>query len=224
MKIKPGTVETSPKRVRVYKDGQVVADSTEPRLVWENPFYPQYYFPESDVRVDLLDPALVHRPTEDEPGGGRRVPLLRLDWDAMDAWFEEDEEIIVHPRSPYTRVDALRSQRHIRVEVDGVEVANSTAAVILFETYLPTRYYLPKTDVRMDLLSPSDTQTSCPYKGTANYYDVTIDGATHEDLVWWYPSPLPESAPIANHVCFFNEKVDIFVDGEPLRRPRTKWS
>lgn len=224
MKVKPGTVETSPKRVRAFKDGAVVADSSAPRLVWENPFYPMYYFPESDVRIDLLDAALVHHPAEDEPGGGRRTPLVKVDWDGMDAWFEEDEEITVHPRSPYVRVDALRSQRHVRVEVDGVEVANSNSAILLFETHLPTRYYLPKTDVRMDLLTPTDTHTSCPYKGTASYYEVTVDGTTHEDLVWWYPAPLAESAPIASLVCFYNEKVDIFVDGEPAGRPRTKFS
>lgn len=224
MKIKPGTVETSPKRVRALKDGQVVADSVSPRLVWENPFYPQYYFAESEVRADLLDPTVVHRPGDDEPGGGRSTPLVRLDWDAMDAWFEEDEQIIVHPRSPYVRIDALRSQRHVRVSVDDVDVAASNAPTLLFETGLPTRYYLPKTDVRMDLLSPSDTQTACPYKGSASYYDVTVNGSAHGDLAWWYPSPLAESAPIANLVCFYNEKVDIEIDGEPVARPRTKWS
>ncbi len=224
MKIRPGHVEVSPKRVRAIKNGTVVADSTAPRLVWENPFYPQYYFPVADVRLDLLNEDDVHMPGDDEPGGGRTTPLVKLHWDAMDTWFEEDEEVIVHPRNPYVRVDALRSQRHVRVEVDGVTVADSTNAILLFETHLPTRYYLPKTDVRMDLLRPSETHTSCPYKGTASYYDLVIDGTVHEDLVWWYPSPLAESAPIAGHVCFYNERVDIVVEGERLARPRTTFS
>lgn len=224
MKMKIGTVETSPKRVRAFKDGTVVADSRAPRLVWENPFYPTYFFPEGDVDLDTVDDALIHRPADDEPGGGRQVPLVKLDWDAMDAWFEEDEEIMVHARSPYVRIDALRSQRNVRVEIDGVEVANSDSPVLLFETHLPTRYYLPKTDVRMDLLRPTDTQTSCPYKGAASYYGVEVDGEIHDDLVWWYPSPLAESAPIAGYVSFYNEKVDLFVDGEPIGRPKTKFS
>ncbi len=224
MKVKVGTVETSPKRVRAFKDGVAVVDSLRPRLVWENPFYPSYFFAEDDVNLDLLDDALVHRPADDEPGGGRNTPLVKIDWDAMDGWFEEDEEIIVHPRSPYVRIDALRSQRHVRVEIDGVTVADSKAPVILYETHLPTRYYLPKTDVRMDLLRATETHTACPYKGVASYYSVEIDGQTHDDLVWWYPSPLAESAPIAGMVCFYNEKLDIFVDDEPLRRPNTKFS
>lgn len=219
-----GHVETSAKRVRAFLDGTVVADTTSPRLVWENPFYPSYFLPESDVRLDLLDPSVVHRPTGDEPGAGGPTPLVRLDWQAMDAWFEEDERVIVHPRSPYVRVDALRSQRHVRVVLDDVEVASSRSPVLLFETHLPTRFYLPLPDVRMDLLRPSSTQTACPYKGVATYHDVVVSGRTHRDLVWSYATPLPESAPIAGLLCFYNEKVDLWIDGERQPRPRTKFS
>ena len=99
---------------------------------------------------------------------------MRFDWDAMDGWFEEDEEIFTHPRSPYTRVDILDSSRHVRVIVEGVTVAESSGPKLLFETDLPTRFYLPKVDVHMDLLVPTDTDSHCPYKGTARYWSVRV--------------------------------------------------
>jgi uncharacterized protein (DUF427 family) len=132
----------------------------------------------------------------------------------MDAWFEEDEPVYTHPRSPYTRVEALASSRHVRVEVDGVTVADSHRPTILFETGLPPRYYVPLTDVRQDLLRPSETQTRCPYKGTAEYFSVEVGGKVHADLVWIYRTPLPESAKVAGLVCFYDERVDLYVDGE----------
>ena len=154
---------------------------------------------------------------------------LTFDWDAMDAWFEEDEQVDVHARDPYTRVDVLQSSRHVQVEVDGIVVADSHQPRMLFETGLPTRSYLPKTDVRMDLLRPSDTRTQCPYKGTAHYYDLVMDLAigdsgedsVHEDLAWWYPTPLLESIGIAGYVCFFDEKVDVRIDGVLQDRPKS---
>ncbi|MGZ4705850.1 MAG: DUF427 domain-containing protein [Acidimicrobiales bacterium] len=241
-------VEQGHKRVRAYLHGEVVADTTRPWLVWEVPYYPAYYFPEVDVRTDLLVPSdrTDRSPSRGDAayshidvGGSRaedaawRYPespidelrgAIRLDWDAMDAWFEEDEQVYVHPRSPYTRVDVLHSSRHVEVEIDGVKVADSVRPVLLFETGLPVRYYLPKTDVRLDLLSPTDTRTQCPYKGTAEYYSVEIDGAEHDDAVWWYRSPLPESQGIGGLVAFYNERVDLIVDGERLERPRTTFS
>ncbi len=142
----------------------------------------------------------------------------------MDAWFEEDEEVFVHARDPYTRVDALPSSRHIEVKIDGVTVADSTKPTLLFETGLPTRYYLPLTEVRMDLLRDSGTTTQCPYKGEANYYSVELDGELVEDIVWYYKYPVEESSRIAGMVSFYNEKVDIYVDGEPEGRPKTMFS
>jgi len=130
----------------------------------------------------------------------------------------------VHPRDPYTRIDSLRSSRHVRIDVDGVTVAESTGPTILFETGLPPRYYLPKTDVRMDLLSPSDSTTECPYKGTAEYWNLEVDGTTHEDIVWSYPFPAHESAPIAGLVCFYDERVDVTVDGVDQERPETPFT
>ena len=147
-----------------------------------------------------------------------------LEWDAMDAWFEEDEEVYVHPRSPYSRIDILPSSRSVRVEVDDVVLAESTRAMVLHETGLPPRWYLPKFDVRMDLLSPTQTRTACPYKGFAEYWSARIGDRVVEDVAWSYRTPLPESERIAGLVCFYNERVDLFVDGVAIDRPTTLFS
>ncbi|MFE5476656.1 DUF427 domain-containing protein [Nocardia sp. NPDC056541] len=236
-------VETGQKRVRAYLRGKLVADTLRPLLVWEIPYYPTYYVPLTDVRADL-DPNGVteHSPSRGDATGydvtveGLRAdgaalryldsPLselkdaVRLDIAAFD-WFEEDEQVFVHPRDPYSRVDILGSSRHVRVEIDGVTVADSHSPRILFETGLPARYYLPLTDVRMDLLTASDTHTSCPYKGTADYWNVRVGDTEHADLVWIYRTPLPESQKVAGLACFYNEKVDIYLDGVRQDRPHT---
>jgi len=241
-------LEPSPKRVRVQLGGLTVADSGRAVLVWEKPYYPTYYFPIDDVRTDLLipDPGVSHSPSRGDgtlytvTAGGRTVPgaavryeqspipqlrdLVRFDWDAMDHWFEEDEEVYTHPRDPYTRVDILASSRRVQVEVDGVTVADSTSPRLLFETGLPTRYYLPKTDVRMDMLRHTDTSTGCPYKGTAEYWSIDVNGRTHPDIAWSYKAPFAESQKIAGLIAFYNEKVDLVVAGRRLDRPQTKFS
>ncbi|WP_113700148.1 DUF427 domain-containing protein [Nonomuraea lactucae] len=237
-------VERSAKRVRTLFGGRVVADTTRALLVWEAPYYPTYYFPLEDVAEAVLRPegttrhspsrgdgevhtvssggveaagaALVYAESPLEPIRGH----VRFGWDAMEAWFEEDEEVFVHARDPYTRVDVLPSSRHVRVEVDGVTVADSRSPRILFETGLPARFYLPKTDVRLDLLRHTETVTHCPYKGTAEYWSV----GGHEDLAWSYPRPLAESQRIAGLVSFYNEKVDVYVDGVLQERPKTKFA
>ncbi|WP_447006876.1 DUF427 domain-containing protein [Saccharothrix isguenensis] len=237
-------VEAGAKRVRAYLAGELVVDTTRPALVWEKPYYPTYYLPVEDFQAALVPTGEVKRsPSRGDgqvhdvkttrgvaAGAALRYPespleplrdLVRLEWDAMDQWFEEDERVYVHPRDPHTRVDALRSSRHVRVEVGGVEVANSHRPVVLFETGLPARYYLPMTDVRLDLLRPTDLRTSCPYKGTAEYWSVVIGDDVHENVVWGYRTPLPESAPVAGLVAFYNEKVDTYVDGVLEDRPRT---
>lgn len=245
-------VEDSPKRVRVLFGGRWIADTTRAKLVWEKPYYPTYYFPAEDVESGLLtskgeerrSPSRGTAQVHTVEVGDRTAPdsvlwyrtseldgiadHLTFDWDVMDAWFEEDEQVHVHARDPYTRIDVLQSSRHVQVEVDGVVVADSHQPRMLFETGLPTRFYLPKTDVRMDLLRPSDTRTHCPYKGTAHYYDLVLDesgeGSTREDLVWWYPAPLLESVAIAGYVCFYDEKVDIRIDGVLQDRPKSPFS
>ncbi|MEV6772765.1 DUF427 domain-containing protein [Nocardia sp. NPDC051030] len=240
-------VEPCAKRVRVYLGGQLTADSATPRLVWEHPYYPTYYLPAADLRAKL-EPSGATRHSRERgdgtefdvvadgvvaPGAAVRYldspieelrDLVRLDFDAMDEWFEEDEPIYVHPRDPYSRVDILASSRHIRVEINGETVADSHSPRILFETGLPARYYLPLTDVRMDLLIPSETESQCPYKGVAKYWSVRAGGQEHRDLVWIYRTPLPESQKIAGLACFYNEKVDIWIDGELQARPQSPFS
>jgi uncharacterized protein (DUF427 family) len=142
----------------------------------------------------------------------------------MDHWFEEDEEVYVHARDPYTRIDILPSSRRVRVEIDGVTIADTTNGAFLYETGLPTRYYIPKTDVRMDLFTPTELKTACPYKGTARYWSVAVDGAIHDNVVWGYDTPLAESQKVAGLVSFYNEKVDIYVDEVLQERPKTKFA
>lgn len=240
-------VETSQKRIRAYVGGHLVADSKRAVLVWEVPYYPTLYLPLADVRAKLEPTGSVeHSPSRGDatrydvvvdgavvPAGASRyldspIPelhdLVKLHFEAMDEWLEEDEPIYVHPRDPYSRVDILASSRHVVVRVDDVPVADSHQPRILFETGLPPRYYLPLADVRMDLLRQSPTQTHCPYKGTASYWTLHTGSGVHEDVVWIYRTPLPESQKIAGFACFYNEKVDIDLDGEPQERPRTPFS
>jgi uncharacterized protein (DUF427 family) len=244
-----GTVRLEPgaKRVRAYLAGRLVADTAQPVLVWEKPYYPAYYLPLADVVAELVATGKTeHSPSRGEAevfdvrvdgataqAAARRYPgspleelrdLVHLDWEAMDEWLEEDEPVYTHPRDPYTRVDILASSRHVRVELDGVTVADSSQPRILFETNLPPRYYLPLSDIRMDLLRPSDTTTSCPYKGTSSYWSVDTGQALHRDIVWIYRTPLPESQKIAGLACFYNEKADIYLDGQLQQRPKTHFA
>jgi uncharacterized protein (DUF427 family) len=230
-------VEQGKKRVRAYLGGELVADTARPLLVWEKPYYPTYYFPLQDVRTDLLTPdgGVIRSPSRGQghtltiTAGARRAPgaairyerspfeelreAIRLDWDAMDAWFEEDEQVFTHPRDPYTRIDILPSSRHVRVEVDGVTIAETTKPTLLFETGLRTRYYLPRTHVRMDLLTPTDTASHCPYKGRADYWSLRLGDEVYADVAWSYRTPLPESQKIAGLISFYDERVDLYVDG-----------
>ena len=133
---------------------------------------------------------------------------MTFEWSKMDAWFEEDDEVYVHARDPYKRVDVLHSSRHVSVVVAGELVAETRRPSLLFETGLPTRYYLPKADVRMERLIPNAKETRCPYKGLASYYSVRTGAAIVPDIAWCYRHPIPECSKIENLVCFFNERVD----------------
>jgi uncharacterized protein (DUF427 family) len=240
-------VEQGAKRVRVYLAGRLVADTRRPFLVWEIPYFPTYYLPLADVQAKLEPTGNTeHSPSRGEAeildvrvdgataaGAARRYPdsplaplrdLVRFTWAEMDEWLEEDEPVYTHPRDPYTRVDILASSQHVRVEIDGVTVADSVRPHILFETGLPPRYYLPLPDVRTELLVPSDTTSHCPYKGTAGYWSVDAGHGVRPDLVWIYRTPLPESQKVAGLACFYNEKVDLYLDGELQDRPRTHFS
>ena len=240
-------VEQGLKRVRAYLNGELVADTRTPFLVWERPHYPTYYLPVSDVCATLIDAD----ETEYSPSRGDgevlhvkvatataeraalRYPdspleqlrdLVRIDWNAMSEWLEEDEPVYTHPRDPHKRVDILASSRHVRVEIDGVTVAESRQPRILFETGLPPRHYLPLPDVRMDLLRPTETASHCPYKGTAGYWSVDAGRGEHQDIAWIYRAPLPESQKIAGLACFYDEKTDVYLDGERQAKPRTPFS
>jgi uncharacterized protein (DUF427 family) len=243
-------VERGRKRVRAYLGGEVVADTVRPLLVWEVPYYPMYYFPLDDVRTERLADSgeTTHTPSRGDARlldvrGGRGVvrekaaaryddtPVeelrgtVRLEWDAMDTWLEEDEPVYVHPHDPYKRIDILSSSRRVRVEVEGVTLAESDQPRVLFETSLPPRYYLPMSDARLELMQPSKTVTGCAYKGYAHHWSFVMpDGRELPDLAWTYWTPLPEGMKIAGLVCFYDEKVDVFVDGELQVRPRTHFS
>ena len=241
-------IERTPRRIRAYVGGVPMADSERVLLVFETRRPPVYWFPTSDVRMDALTAREASAGTN--PGqvrwrlqlGGRVIenaawsysqpagdlaPLeghIAFYWREMDAWFEEDEEVFVHPRDPYTRVDTVHSSRHLKVVIDGEVVAETRRPVLLFETGLPTRYYIPKQDVRMEILEPSPTVTMCPYKGTAKYWSVRLGDRIHKDIVWSYPTPIPEVPKIENLLSFYNEKLDIYVDGELQDRPRSPFS
>ena len=243
-----GHVEPVPRRIRATLGGEVVLDTTGALYVWEWPNYPQYYIPVADVRPgvlvdeqheqklrlgtarrhglrvgDVSRPGSARLYTEDATPG--LAGTVRFDWDALDAWFEEDEEVFVHPRSPYTRVDALRSTRTVRVELDGVLLASSSSPVMVFETGLPTRYYLNRTEINFEHLVPTATVTACPYKGkTSGYWSVRTGETVYPDLAWAYDFPTRQLLPITGLIAFYNEKVDIAVDGHRLDRPVTHFS
>jgi len=185
----------------------------------------------------VLDPSIpfaVHT-TTGEPltarAGGAEAAAFRpsdpaldgyvlLEFEAFDAWYEEDERNVAHPRDPFHRIDIVHSSRHVLVELDGATLAESTRPCLLFEPPLPVRCYLPREDVRTDLLAPSDTRTACAYKGQASY----LSTATEDDLAWYYPEPLREAAEVAGRIAFFNERADVVIDGERRERPVTPWS
>jgi uncharacterized protein (DUF427 family) len=236
MPVKP-RFERSRKRVRAYLGGEAIADSSRPLLVWERPHYPTYYFPAADVRADRLSPTGGERHSPDRglarlysvTSGGKTaeaaaytypepaIPELAdhwaFHWSAMDHWFEELEEVFVHARDPYHRIDILHSSRHVEVVVGGIKVADSRRPTLLFETGLPVRFYLPKVDVRMDLLTPTRTSTGCAYKGIAEYWSLRVNGEDRPDIVWGYRFPAAEGQKIAGLVSFYNEKVELYVDG-----------
>jgi uncharacterized protein (DUF427 family) len=142
-----------------------------------------------------------------------------LEFDAFE-WREEDERVVSHPHDPFSRIDALRSSRHVRIELDGRVLAESSRPVVLFETLLPVRFYLPRDDVAVRL-EPSDTASYCAYKGRASYYSMP---GGPRDVAWTYHEPLHDAEPVRDRICFFDERVDVIVDGRRRARPVTPWS
>ena len=236
--IPPPLIEPTRRRIRVRLGNTLVADSEQALLLIQfggKDFLPTYYLPLSDVRPDVL---------VDEDGGRWSVAAggLRADgaawdndefpelkghvtfsWKLLD-WYEEDEQVRVHARSPYGRVDTLRSSRLVEIRVGGETVARSIRPLLLFETHLPTRYYLPFEDVRAEFLEASDTVTECPYKGRARYWSIRAGGQVVRDAAWSYPDPIPENPKIRDLVCFFTERVDLVVDGVAQPRTMSPWS
>jgi uncharacterized protein (DUF427 family) len=235
------------RRVRARLGGDDVVDSTRAILVWEpRRVVPSYAVPAEDIRAGLSAapaangqaPGVLHpgipfavHTAAGEPvsidgreGAGFRFAdddldgYVELDFRAFDEWYEEDERVVGHPRDPFHRIDVVRSSRPVRVEVDGEVVAESTRARMLFETNLATRFYLPREDVRPEL-HPSERRTYCPYKGEASYWSVDAGGRRRQDVAWSYEQPLPDGPAVAGLVAFWNERVDLFVDGEPRPRP-----
>jgi uncharacterized protein (DUF427 family) len=241
-------MEPTPKRIRVEVGGEVIADSRRAMLLHESGLQPVYYFPPEDVRDDVLEPSdrHTHCPKKGDASyytiraGGEVVengawyypepldsapPMLKdaiaFYFKRMGRWFEEGEEIGVHPRDPYHRIDVLATDRLIRVSLEGELLAETQRAIALFESNLPARWYMPLGDV-VATLEPSETVTQCPYKGTASYYSVPGDHG--KDLLWYYAEPHAEVGRIKGLVCFFNERVDIELDGELQERPDSAWS
>jgi uncharacterized protein (DUF427 family) len=204
--------------IRGTRDGATVIDSRRAVLVWEpGKMVPIYAFPADNVALASTDEAetLGARYFDDPDLAG----YVTIPWDALEHWYEEDEEVFVHPRDPFVRVDALRSSRHVRVARDGRLIARSEAPLVVFETGLPTRYYLPERDVDASVLAESDLQTGCPYKGFASYRDVVLDGRRHPNLFWYYKAPFSEVSAIEGYLAPYSERVDLTVDGEVQERP-----
>ncbi len=216
--------------VRAKLGEAIVVDCKRPLLVWEHKYYPTYFFPREHVRMDLLeetgataercewnltvnqqrvDDAAYHYPNYPALDG-----YIALRWDKLERWFEEDEEVFVHARDPYKRVDVMPSSRHVRLVMDGFTVAESRRPLLVFETSIETRYYIPAADVNAACLRPSNSQTRCPYKGVASYWHVAIDEKVYTDQVWSYSNPIPECPKVKGLYCFYRENVDMFVDSE----------
>ncbi|WP_197032379.1 DUF427 domain-containing protein [Bacillus sp. UNC41MFS5] len=243
-------IESTPRWVRVKFNGLEIANSKGVLVLHERGHLPVYYFPEKDVNKEVLVPTekSSHCPLKGDASywtikvGDRTAenavwsyqnPIpeskevkgyFSFYWNQVDAWFEEEEEIFVHPRDPYKRVDALLSSRHIKIVLEGKTIAESKRPVIVFETGVPVRYYLPKEDVVQDFLEASNLKTRCPYKGIASYWSVKIEGKRLENIVWSYLNPIPEIPKIAGLLSFYNERVEIFVDGELQKKPQWHYS
>ncbi|KAK8173808.1 hypothetical protein IWX90DRAFT_154650 [Phyllosticta citrichinensis] len=248
-----GPVKTLPssRRIRILINGTYIADTTQALYVWEHDRFPQYYVPLSSFKKDSWtktesidnDDASLLRITAGDQSIERVIAfstsldkhdksdlihalqgMARVEFSSVDQWYEEDTPIYVHPKDPFKRVDILHSTRPIRVLIHGVQVAAATSSLHLYETTLPTRFYLPPTAVDAALLRPSNLVTQCPYKGDAEYHHVVVGDRILRDVVWYYKHPTLECSPIAGHLCFYNEKVDIELDGKLLERPVTKFA
>jgi uncharacterized protein (DUF427 family) len=243
--------EESKRRVRVIFEDVTVADSKRVMLLHEFGRLPVFYFPLADVRMDLLEESehRTHSPLKGEasywtlrvgdriaehaawsyryplPEGPQLQGYLAFYWDQMDAWYEEEQRVYAHARDPYKRVDILPSSQHVCIVLGGVTIADTHRPLLLLETGLPIRYYIPEQDIHMEFLDTTETTTYCPYKGMATYWSARIGEKVFKDIVWSYQEPLPESIPIAHYLSFYNERIDaIYVDDELMPVTKTIWS
>lgn len=240
-----GSVEPSSRWVRVKHGEETIADSNSPMLLLQyGPHVlPTYFFTHDEVEMDRLVSSVDR--------DGKRFSTIEIDgqriadaawtyieppehlsalkdrvtfsWETLE-WYEEDEQVFVHARDPHKRVDVLASSRHVQVLFADQIIADTHRPYLLFETDLPTRYYIPKADVHMEYLHETSHSSQCPYKGEAHYWSVKVRDQTLENGVWSYPDPIPENPKIKGLLCFFNEKTDIYIDGEQMPRPVTPWS
>jgi uncharacterized protein (DUF427 family) len=242
-------VEPTVRWIRVRFGGQVIADSRQALLLlqYAPDRMPTYYFPQADVQMETLSPSaeadaagevswrnvqVGDRIAADAAWIALKPPAslasltgyVSFAWHKMDGWFEEEEEVFVHARDPHQRVDVVPSSRHVRIVVNGETIAETRRPFVLFETTLPPRYYIPREDVRMDRLEPTDLKTRCPYKGIASYWNVRTADRLAQNIVWSYLDPIPECPKIKDLLSFYNEHVDLYVDGELQTRPKTPWS
>jgi len=245
--------EPTPKRLRVYLTDELVADTSNGLLVWEpRRVVPTYAVPEADVAAqlqstgrvaelanqpllvpanaftthtcmgetfDVVVPGARRQSAAFQPDDPDLTGYVTLDFNAFD-WREEEEAVVAHPHDPFRRIDILASTRHVRLEWEDRLLAESSRPLLLFETLLPVRCYLPRADVVVHL-EPTDAVSYCAYKGRASYFSVP-DGPS--DVAWTYPEPLREAEPIRDHIAFFDERVDVIVDGQLRERPISPWS
>ena len=231
-----------PRRVRAVFGNQVVLDSTRAKLLHESNLLPQLYVPYADIRAELLEASThrTHCPFKGDAAYqsvrvGERIaqnavwsypdPIdsaawlaghLAVYWDLMDAWFDEDDEVFGHIRDPYHRIDVRHTSRHVRIVASGTDISESRRALLLSETGLPNRFYLPAADVRLEYLVPSATHTVCAYKGQASYRTLRVNDTVIEDAVWFYPEPLADAHQIAGYLCFLADGVRTWVDGTQI--------
>ncbi|MBA3380540.1 MAG: DUF427 domain-containing protein [Actinobacteria bacterium] len=241
-------LDPMPYRVRVLFEGETIVDAFEPLLLHEGGRLPVYHFKPDEVHRDFLEPSeskseskgiveywtvrvgdrvapdaarAYSQPVE---GAALLEGLFTFDWNAMDEWFCEDEQLFGHARDPFSRIDTYKTSRHLRISLEGELLAETRRAIVLYETGLPPRYYIPAEDVRADLLIPSGSRSRCAYKGSASYWSVQIGERVVEDLVWAYLDPERDAEPVRDLLCFFNERVDLEIEGEPAERPVTQWT
>ena len=233
-------LEPVPKRIRGTLSGETIVDTRRGTMLHETGEFIVWYLPLEDVRADVLEPSDRHDsdpykgaatyyhlrvgnrfeadaawsfPSMDATGGLSLAGLVAFDFDRLDGWFEEDEEIFGHPRDPYHRFDCRRTSEHVEIRLGGVIIAETRRAIKLFETSIPPRYYVPLDDVKAGTLSPSETRTFCPYKGEAAYYDTRAGDTVLQDGAWTLPNPLGEAVAVGNHVSFWGNGTEVIADG-----------